>query len=141
MVSVNITDSNGKEYCFFLSPISIGLNNLVMFHITVIITRLLSNRFTDVNPLCSTSWNPLVIIVIFENDWDDEEETFDKSVNPGGSLGYLAAKVCKEIAPILDSVSVDCIATVTSATPLSKHSKRCKNALLSICINFDSKKL
>ncbi len=79
-----------------------------------------------------------VVMLVREPNNDKDSNAIDVR-NSEGSLGHLDAKVCKELAPILDSGCVNCVATVSSVTPLSKRSKRCKNALLSICVRFDSK--
>lgn len=52
--------------------------------------------------------------------------------NSAGSLGHLSADACEIISPLLDKDKITYTAKIDSVTPLSKRSKRCKTALVSI---------
>ncbi len=55
-----------------------------------------------------------------------------------GSLGYLDADASEILAPILDDGKTAYSAYIYSVTPLSKRSKRCRTALVEICVDFPS---
>lgn len=70
----------------------------------------------------------------------EPDNIYDKNAidvrNEEGSLGHLAADASSVLAPYLDD-RITYIASVSEVTPLSKRSSRCKNALISIHIDFD----
>lgn len=68
-----------------------------------------------------------------ENEFD--YNTIDVR-NSEGSLGYLDADACEIFAPILDDGRTTYSAYIYSVTPLSKRSKRCRTALVEICVDF-----
>lgn len=71
----------------------------------------------------------------------EPDNIYDKNAidvrNEEGSLGHLAADASSVLAPYLDDDRITYIASVSEVTPLSKRSSRCKNALISIHIDFD----
>jgi hypothetical protein len=59
--------------------------------------------------------------------------------NSEGSLGHVNASVCYFLASLLDKNKIVYTAKIDSVTPLSKRSKHCKNALISIHIEAKKK--
>lgn len=73
------------------------------------------------------------VVLIREPDNEWGENTIDVRTYDG-SIGYLDQDACDKLAPLIDSGRIKYTAAVARVVPLSKRSRHCKTAIVTVCV-------
>ncbi len=65
------------------------------------------------------------------SEWGDN--TIDVRTS-NGSIGYLDQDACDKLAPLIDAGRIKYTAAVARVVPLSKRSRHCKTAVVTVCV-------
>ncbi len=73
------------------------------------------------------------VVLIREPNSEWGENTIDVRTT-NGLIGYLDPEICNILAPLLDENRIVYTASVARVVPLSKRSRHCKTAVVSVTI-------
>ena len=74
-----------------------------------------------------------VVVLVREPNSEWGENTIDVRISDG-SIGYLDQDACDKLAPLIDSGMIKYTAAVARVVPLSKRSRHCKTAIVTVCV-------
>lgn len=75
----------------------------------------------------------VAVVLIREPDSEWGENTIDVGTSDG-SIGYLDQDACDKLAPLIDAGRIKYTAAVARVVPLSKRSRHCKTAVVTVCV-------
>lgn len=73
------------------------------------------------------------VVLVREPNSEWGENTIDVRT-PDGSIGYLDQDACDKLAPLLDAGRINYTAAVARVVALSKRSRHCKTAIVTVCV-------